>query len=433
MKINLINLPSEETSILPPLVLGYIGALLKEHEVRLVDFNFSEELEESDLNIVSTASVDYYNNPPLNMEKIFDCLEKIKGKKLIFGPHVTSTPEIFEKYGDLVIGEPELTVKEYIEKFEKNEGVKEVKGLYGNEKRELIRDLDELPFPDRNLIKNDKYYNPLAKKKPYTMLITSRGCPFKCIYCYNEVFGHVWRSRSAKNVIGEFKDIKEKGIKEVWIRDDLFSMDRGRALEICEGIKNLGISWSCQFRVDTSDRELLEKMYESGCHMVSLGIESGSEKILKSLKKGITIEKVKEVVKDCKEIGISTRGYFIIGSPGETRETIDESFEVAKKLDLDYFLVSIMTPYVGTEIYELGKKEGLIDEDSWDESLKNAGKIGTDFTWKELVEIKKKLYKKYYLRSKYIGKRLFKFKILKNGFYPFLKQMKRKDFRGVKK
>lgn len=434
MKINLINLPSEETSILPPLDLAYIGALLKGHELKLVDFNFDEEVEDADLNIVGTTSVDYYNNPPLNLDHIFSYLDKIDGKKIIFGPHVTSTPKIFQKYGLLVIGEPEITIKESIDRIEKNENLYTVKGLYGNEKRGLIKDLDKLPFPNRSLINNKNYYNPLAKKKPYTMLISSRGCPFKCIYCYNEVFGHMWRARSAKNVIEEFREIKEKyKIPEVWIRDDLFSMDKERAIEICDGIKNIEISWSCQFRVDTSDRELLEKMYESGCHMVSLGIESGNREILRNLKKGITIEKVKEVVKDCKDIGIITRGYFIIGSPGETEETIKESFEVAKSLDLDYFLVSIMTPYVGTELYELGKKQGLIESDSWEESLKNAGKIETDFTWKELVDIKRELYKKYYLRGDYLGKRLFKFKILKNGFYPFLRQMKRKDFRGVKK
>ena len=99
MKINLINLPSEETSILPPLDLAYIGALLKGHELKLVDFNFDEEVEDADLNIVGTTSVDYYNNPPLNLDHIFSYLDKIDGKKIIFGPHVTSTPKIFQKYG----------------------------------------------------------------------------------------------------------------------------------------------------------------------------------------------------------------------------------------------------------------------------------------------------------------------------------------------
>jgi len=432
MKINLINLPSEETSILPPLVLAYIGALLKEHELTLIDFNFQTNIPEADLNIISTASVDYYNNPPLNIETILTHIKNIKGKKIIFGPHVTSTPELFKDLGILVIGEPEITIQETVKAISKNQPLNNIPGLYKNTQRELIRDLDSLPFPNRKLL-NNKYYNPLSKKNPYTMLISSRGCPFKCIYCYNEVFGHSWRARSATNVIKEFKEIKQLNIPEVWIRDDLFSMDKQRALDICNGIKDLNISWSCQFRVDTSNKELLNKMYESGCHLVSLGIESGSSTILKNLKKGITIEKVKEVVKDCKDIGITTRGYFIIGSPGETKETIKESLQVAKNLDLDYFSVSIMTPYIDTELYELGKKQGLIQSNSWTESLKNAGKIGTDFTWKELVEIKKQLYKKYYLRPSYLAKRLLKPKILKNGFYPFLRQMKRRDFRGIKK
>ena len=450
MKINLILLPFEETVKNPPISLAYIGAILKRegHEVKLIDLNFEKEIPNSDINIVATTTLDYYNCPLLNLGSIKKNLMKIRELKkpiILIGPHGTSTPNYFENYADyIVIGEPEITVKELVSSLSKRRSVRKVKGLHYKEGRKfittpprpLISDLDSLPFPDRSLIKNEKYYNPICKNNPFTAILTSRGCPYQCTFCYKGVYGSKWRKRSAENVVKELIEIREKyGIKEVWFRDDLFLLDKERVIKICEGIiKNkLDISWSCASRVDNLDFSTLKKMKEAGCYVLSFGIESGSEEILRRIKKGITLEKVKEVVRWCKKLDIRTRGYFIIGFPGETAETINKTLKFAKELDLDYFMLSIMTPYPNTEIYNEAMREKIIPGINWEYSLKYAGRIKTKFQFSELVKIKRKLYLKYYLRPFYIFPRLNRKKvdILLHGLYPFLKQMTISKFRGL--
>jgi radical SAM superfamily enzyme YgiQ (UPF0313 family) len=451
MKINLIVLPFEETVKHPPICLGYIGALLRrdENEVRIIDLNLGEEISEADMNIVATATVDYYNCPLLNMDLIDVWLGKIKklGKPVaILGPHVTTYPDYFLKYGDyLIIGEPEITIKELVVRLNKKESLRGVRGLVykkgkkvvKNPARPPIANLDILPFPDRSLIRNEKYINPVCKNHPYTMVLSSRGCPYKCTYCYMEVYGHSWRFRSAKNVVEELIEIKKKyGIREIWFRDDLFSFDKERTLEICEGMtkNNLGLTWSCQTRVDHLNREVVKKMKEAGCYVISLGIESGSQEILNNLRKGITLDKAREAVRLCNDEGIRTRGYFIIGCPGETKETINQTFNFAKELDLDYFMLSILTPYPETTLFNEALKEKIIKKKSWSEALKKSGQIKTDFSFEELMKIKRDMYMRYYLRPKYIFNRILKgrFDVLYHGFAPFIRQFTIKKFRGKK-
>jgi len=449
MKINLILLPFEETVKLPPISLGYIGSILQQkgHEVKIIDLNLKGKISEADINLVATTNIDYYNCPLLCLDSIVSELLKIKkiGKPIIIiGPHSTSTPEYFENYGDyIIIGEPEITVSELIESLDKNKDLKKVKGLYykkgnkftKNEARPNISDLDSLPFPDRSLIKNEEYHNPVCKYNPFTLVLGSRGCPFQCTFCYKGVYGSIWRKRSPENIIKELIEIRKKyNIREIWFRDDLFLLGKERIEKICdEMIKNeLDLSWFCQARVNDLDLALLQKMKKAGCHTLSFGIESGSPKILKNIKKGITLEKVEEVTANCKKAGIRTRGYFIIGFPGENDETIKESLEFAKKLDLDFFMVSILTPYPNTKIFDNALKEGIIKEKKWENSLKYAGQIHTKFTFEGLINLKRKLYVKYYLRSKYILPRLSpkRIDILKHGLLPFLKQFVVKKFRG---
>jgi len=451
MKINLIVLPFEENVKSPPVCLGYVASLLeqKNHKVKIIDLNFETKIPQADLNIAATTTVDYYNCPLLNIDVIDKWLVRISKMKTplaVIGPHVTTIPQYFEKYADyLVIGEPELTIKELVTSLTEGKSLKSVKGLFykqgkkfiKNELRELIRNLDELPFPDRSLIKNNLYINPVCKNHPYTIVISSRGCPYQCTYCYMDVYGHFWRARSAENVIKELIEIKIKhNIREIVFRDDLFTLDKNRVLKICDGIikNNLNLTWTCQTRADFLDEEILSKMKEAGCYAVSLGIESGSQEIIDRLKKQIKIEQIKRAVSLCKKYDIRTRGYFIIGSPGETLETIERTLNLAKELDLDYFMVSILTPYPKTKLFEDYLKKGLIKKRSWDESLKHAGSLETPFTFDELVNIKRRLYIKYYLRLGYIlpRLRLSKIDMLYHGIAPFVKNIFVKKFRGSK-
>ena len=449
MKINLILLPFEENARLPPISLGYIGVLLKNqgYEVKLIDLNLETNIPDSDINLVASTTEDYYNCPLLNIESIIDCLKKIKDLRkpiILIGPHGTSTPEHFQDYADyIVIGEPEITSLELIKALTNKKDIKKVRGIHFRYKSKFITtsprppiyDLDSLPFPDRSLMKINEYVNPVCKNHPFTVIITSRGCPYQCTFCFKGVYGTIWRKRSPENVVNELIEIKRKyNIKEIWFRDDLFLLDKPRIIKICDGIikNNLDLSWSCQARVDNLDYETLNKMKQAGCYTLSLGIESASQKILNNIKKGINLEKVINAVNLCKKLGIRTRGYFIIGFPGETKETINESLGFAKSLDLDYFMISLMTPYPNTEIFENAFKEGIIKERSWESSLKYAGQIHTEFTFEELIKMKRKLYSKYYLRYSYIIKRLTpsKIDILYHGLIPFIRQFLVKKFRG---
>ena len=451
MKINLIVLPFEENVKSPPICLGYIASLLEQdkHNIKIIDLNFETQIPQSDLNIVTTTTVDYYNCPLLNMDVIDKWLAIISKTKIplaVIGPHVTTMPEYFEKYAQyLVVGEPELTIKEMVASLTKNKSLNGIKGLVykqgkrfiKNSSRKLLQNLDILPFPDRRLIKNDLYVNPVCKNYPYTMVISSRGCPYKCTYCYMDVYGHFWRARSAENVVNELTEIRKKyNIREIVFRDDLFSLDKTRVLKICNGIikKNLNLTWTCQTRVDSVDEEIISKMKEAGCYSISFGIEGGSQEMMNRLKKGITIEKVKKAIALCQKYNIRTRGYFIIGCPGETKESIQQTLELAKELDLDYFMLSILTPYPQTEIFEDAFKKKIIKKRSWNEALRCAGIIETPFTFNELVKIKRDLYFKYYFRPGYILPRLLPGKIdmLYHGFMPFIKNMLKRKFRGKK-
>jgi anaerobic magnesium-protoporphyrin IX monomethyl ester cyclase len=451
MKINLIVLPFEENVKSPPICLGYIASLLKKdsNDIKIIDLNFETQISQADLNIVTTTTVDYYNCPLLNMDVIdkwLSVISKIKTPLAVIGPHVTTMPEYFEKYAQyLVVGEPELTIKELVVSLTEGKSLKNIKGLYykqgrkfiKNKSRELLQNLDSLPFPDRSLIDNSRYVNPVCKNHPYTMVISSRGCPYHCTYCYMDVYGHFWRARSAKNVVQELIEIRRKyNIKEIVFRDDLFSLDKKRVIEICNGIvkNNLDLTWTCQTRVDSVDEEIISKMKEAGCYSISFGIEAGLQEMMNRLKKGIKVEQVKKAIFLCKKYDVRTRGYFIIGCPGETKESIQQTLELAKELDLDYFMLSILTPYPQTEIYEDAFKKRIIKKRSWDEALRCAGIIETPFTFNELVKMKRDLYLRYYFRPGYILPRLAPGKIdmLYHGFMPFVKNMMIRKFRGKK-
>jgi len=451
IKVNLILLPYEETVRNPPISLCYIGALLKQknYEVKLIDLNFDKEIPNSDFNVVASTTEDYYNCPLLNLKDIKLNLLKIKaiGKPLILiGPHGTSTPEYFQNYADyIVVGEPEITVSELIHAIVNKKNLRKIKGIsfklgekiIKTKPQPFITNLDSLPFPNRSLLKSNKYTNPMCKYYPFTVIFTTRGCPYQCTFCYKGVYGNIWRKRNPDKVVEEIIEIRRKyKVRELWIRDDLFLLDKERIIKICDGMikNNLNMSWHCQSRIDNIDENIIKKIKQAGCHTISLGIESGSSEIIKRIKKGINLKDTEKVVKLCKKYGIKTRGYFIIGFPGETKETIKQSFELAKKLDLDFFAISILTPYPNTEIFNRALEKKIIPkkENLWEASLRYAGQIETKFTFEQLVDLKRELYKRYYLRLGYILPRLNPSKIdmVYRGFIPFLKQLFVKKFRG---
>ncbi len=408
----------------PPLGIGYLGAYLKRggHEVKLIDsliedYTYEvlkEKIKEFEPHIVGisvlTATV-YKGYSLAQLVKEIDS----NIKTVIGGPHVTFLPEETLRecpYLDfVVIGEGEETLLELTNELSKSEPqLENVKGIawrrsngeiVTNPPRPLIEDLDSIPFPAYELLPMDKYR--IGKKLRIGTMITSRGCPFGCIFCSSsELFGKRWRGRSPENVVDEMELlVKKYGINDIEMLDDTFTLNRPRAIKIAELIKKRHlnhISWSCSSRVDTFDVNLATALREAGCYRVYMGIESGSQKSLDTINKGITVEKAKSAVNIARTAGLEVIGSFIIGIPGETKKDIIETIKLARKLRIAYAQFTILTPYPGTSIFDYATKHNLLITKDWS----NYGIVDSvmkvpNFTSKELTKYVRKAYISFYL------------------------------------
>jgi anaerobic magnesium-protoporphyrin IX monomethyl ester cyclase len=219
--------------------------------------------------------------------------------------------------------------------------------------RPFIRNLDDLPIPAHHMLPFDKYRIP-AIKGPYTFIVTSRGCTAGCKYCIKHVsYQFSIRLRSPENILKELRVLKQLGIKHVHMYADLFTVNREQVISLCQLMikENLGLSWTCNSRVDYVDEEMLQLMGKSGCTYISWGIESANEQILKKAAKGYRLEQAPRALKWAHEAGIKNWGYFIIGLPGETLETIQQTIKFSKDLPLDIALFHVAAPYPGTPFF----------------------------------------------------------------------------------
>ena len=272
-----------------------------------------------------------------------------------------------------------------------------------------IENLDALPWVTK-VYKRDldiHRYNVPFLLKPFVAIYTSRGCPALCTFCLwpQTHSGHRWRLRSADDVAAEVRYAFEAfpGLKEVFFDDDTFNYQKARTLEICKKLKPLGVTWSCTSRV-TTDYETLKAMKEAGCRLLIVGYESGDPQILKNIKKGATVDMALRFTRHCKELGLKIHGDFIVGLPGETRESIRRTIEFAKRLDCETIQVSIAHPYPGTEFYEWARREKLLSEasmtDEFGHQLPTVTYPGLDRA--ELVEWVERFYGEYYFRPRVI-------------------------------
>ena len=367
--------------VLPPLDLAYSASLLEKngHEVDILDsptlgLNSTQVLqlitkENPELVVINTSSVSIKHD----LDFAADVKNVVDGAIVVTGPHVTLNPNIAlqKKEIDLVIcGEIEYTILELSQKlssFGDIKGItyKENGNIINTPKRPLITQLDELLPPAYHLLPMKKYSYHLLKKRPFITVLSSRGCPFGCIYCpYPLGYGNVWRGRSPENVLSELKMLVEKyGIKSVLFRDQVFTFDMGRTEKICEGMVRDGIDieWRCETRIDRLSKNLMVKMKKAGCAGIHVGVESGDPAILrKTAKVGITVDQIKKVFREAKEVGLETVAFFIIGLPGETKESISRTLNLAKTLSSDITWFTAAVPYPGTKLHELAEKKGWI-------------------------------------------------------------------------
>ncbi len=324
--------------------------------------------------------------PTLTNDMYTTFLAKALGAQTIaVGTHVTpltvETMEAFPSLDYVIRGEPELTLRELIDTLE--EGGKEghplsgIKGLayrrdgeiVVNEDRPLIEDLDDLPLPLHHLLPLDRYRIPMVKG-PYAFVVTSRGCPAKCRFCIKEVmWGGTVRVRSPERIVEEVKLLLDLGVPNIHFEADLFTVDRDQVIALSKLLieQELKIRWTCNSRVDFVDKEILDWMGRSGCWMISWGIESGSPEVLRRARKGINMRKIERALRWAKEAGIGNWGYFIIGLPGETEETIEQTIQLAKRLPLDLALFHIAVPYAGTAFYYEALEQGWLQMRRWED------------------------------------------------------------------
>jgi len=373
---------------------------------------------------------------------------------VLTGPHVSVLPEETLRQGEGIIdivcrGEFDYTTKELCEgrEWEKVDGISFLKEgkIHHTPDRPPIQDLDALPFV-APVYKRDlpisEYVIPHFKN-PYVSIYSSRGCPSKCIYClWPQTFsGRAMRTRSPQNVYEEVKWIVDNipEMRELSFDDDTFTADRKHAREVAAKLKPLGISWTINARANC-DYETLKIMREAGLRHVVVGYETGNEQILRNIKKGVTKEQAVEFTRNCKKLGLSVHGAFIMGLPGETRDTIRETIEFAKALDLNSIQASLASPYPGTEFWDLCKDEGWIASEAYiDDTGHQMCVINyPHLSNKEIFDAVELFYNKFYFRPKYIGRSIMKMivdgeerkKLLKEG-KQYLEYMRKRKAAGT--
>ncbi|MFC2030214.1 B12-binding domain-containing radical SAM protein [Chloroflexota bacterium] len=279
-----------------------------------------------------------------------------------------------------------------------------------NSDRPHFEPLDDMPFPARHNVKGEGYRAGIYSGGHPTAMVSSRGCPYRCTFCLwpDALYGHKFRARSAANVVDEIEEaVRVYGHDEVYFDDDTFTIDRQRVLDICHTIRERSLEkeleWIAQCRVDTVDREMLEAMKAANCGYILFGVESGSPEILKKMKKGITLDKVRAAFKLTAEVGIKTQAFFMFGVPGETKETIRETIDLAKELNASSTQFAIAVPHPGTALYEECRANGWLTSENWADYTSEASLIETPWlTASEVEEARVQAYREYYYRPSYI-------------------------------
>jgi radical SAM superfamily enzyme YgiQ (UPF0313 family) len=281
--------------------------------------------------------------------------------------------------------------------------------IVDNGEGEVCDDLDSLPFPDRDTIPWEWYLEAWYSRQPFMNMMTSRGCPYHCAFCLwpQSMYGHKQRFRSIDNVLSEIKHLRDMyGLKEINVDDGTFTTRKERVMEFCERIQGerLNIIWTCNGRVDNLDEEMLIEMKKAGCKMIRLGVESGSQEVLDKIKKGLTLQQIEDGVKLVKKHGIQALGGFMFGFPYDTKETIEETIEFAKKLSPDQVQFSINMCYPGTSLYEYAKDNDLLLAKSFKEFDMTYGPVvkTVDMDRDELKPILSRAYREFYFRPSFI-------------------------------
>lgn len=438
MKILFIQPPprqiAREDIVVPPLGIAYLAAVLeaKGHKVSIIDA-FAEGLDmrllEEKIKATAADVIGISGMTPVidNAFRVVKAARKHTKHIIMGGPHVSvAGKKIFEQCSGIdyaVQGEGEMSLPLVIDALEAGNDISKVPGLitkdFSNPPSPFVDNLDNLPFPARHLLPNDRYRYILSSGKVTTMF-TSRGCPYHCIFCDKAVFGSRWRSRSASNVLDEMEFVtREFRINSIIIYDDLFTVKKERVMEICQGIleRGLKIEWKCEGRVNIVEEETLDWMKKAGCSMIAYGVESGNQKGLDYLNKGTKVEQIKRAFELTRKAGIKPMAYFVLGIPVETYEDELGTIEFAKEIKPAYAQFSVLSPTPGTKLYDDAVKMGWYREvdaqNPMDKDIRRPAIINENWDEYKLNRILKEAHRRFYLSPWYIWERFREIRSLK--------------------
>ncbi|MFZ5955039.1 MAG: B12-binding domain-containing radical SAM protein [Nanoarchaeota archaeon] len=418
-----------------PLDIAYIGAVLEgSHQVRILDAlalalnknQIIDEIAKFNPDIICLTAFDRCRWGIDSSNKL---VRLIKNKKRIIGLIWTYNSDLLSEilennkdYDFAVFGDPEFTLLDVANK----KSFRDIKGLVyrnkdkviKNKPRELIKDLDELPFPARHLLDLQIY-----KRMPHESLIepnfdiaVTRGCPFNCTFCLLKVTsGKNRRTRSPEKAVEEVEILKRMGARQVHFQDPVLTLNKEWSEKFCNLLieKNFGVIWSCQTRVDCIDEKLLKLMKKAGCRSILYGIESLDQNILDNIKKGVKVEDIIRIIKITKQIGIETRCSLMLGLPGETKESFEAILDKLIKLSPAFAQFHATVAFPGTELFENFDKFGRLAEDKHVKKFDLTGKpfIPNGYNnEQEILATQRHAYKKFYIRPFFVLKKIFNFK-----------------------
>ena len=431
-----------------PKWLAYATGVLEEQfDVRLVDaparrLDKGEVIRDAKKFKPDLIVVDSNFSSLSNDINVVESLKEHTGAKTVLtGPPTSQFPEqILKNEGVDAVArfEYDFTLKDIAEALEDGNGFKGITGISYKENGKIVHnpnrefttseDLDNMPFVSKVYKKhlNIKDYFLSQSLYPEVQIFAGRGCPHKCTFCSWPVtlMGRKYRARSAENIADEFEYVQEElpEVKEIFIEDDTFTINKKLVREVCEEIKRrkIDVTWSYNARADM-DYETMKEMKEAGCRLLIVGYESGSDEILKNIKKGVTIEQMKAFTKDAKKARLMIHGDFIVGLPGETKETVNETLKFIKDLRPNILQVAVATPIPGTEFYEWAKKKGFLLVENLEDSIDAEGYQKCivsypDFTKEDIENYVDRALKEYYFSPSYIPVAMNNI-LRKNGLY----------------
>ncbi len=450
MKIHLINPPSPGdypftregrcmqkegvwTTVWPPITLCTAAAILREagFEVRVNDCP-SEGIDREqlrsllkdyhpDLLIINTSTPSISHDagiPALAKEALPDL------RTAFIGIHPGVLPEqtfaLSPGLDFIIRGEPEFTALELAQRLEARESPEGIIGLFTGINGEIRRfdnrpyhpDLDSLPFPAWDLVDLDKYRLPFTGKR-FVMVMSSRGCPYDCTFCVAQsYYGKKLRKRSAERIVDEIEwAIREFGVKDFFFWSESFTIIKKNIHGLCDEIlrRGLKIRWVCNSRVDNVDLDLLKKMKHAGCWMISYGIESGDQDLLDRAQKRITLEQIRQGVELTRKVGFQIAGHFMLGLPGETEDTLRQTGEFSRSLDLDYAQFYCAAPWPGSRFYDEAVRENWLNSDDW--SRYEQSQMVVDYpeiSGQRMMELRDRMTRAFYFRPRIIWKTMKK-------------------------